>query len=106
MIVTAVGFTGMLMILIAFFMNQTHRWKADSVIYDAFNSVGGLLMVVYAFAIQSWPFLVLNAIWTIVSVRDVVMDLQRERARDVHLGHKKGAQPQSILINFPINYMN
>jgi len=84
-----IGFIGMLMILIAFFLNQTHKWKADALIYDVFNAVGGLLLVIYALAIQSWPFLGLNGIWTIVSLRDVVMDLNREKAREVHLGHKK-----------------
>ena len=89
MIETVIGSTGMLMILAAFFMNQTHRWSADSIVYDGFNSAGGLLLVIYALAIGSWPFLILNGIWTIVSVRDIVMDLQKARARTVHLGHRK-----------------
>lgn len=75
MLETIIGFLGMILILFAFVMNQTHKWKTDYALYDLFNSIGGLLMVIYAILIASYPFLILNAIWTIVSVRDLYFDL-------------------------------
>lgn len=41
MLVTLTGFIGMALILFAFFMNQTNKWKADFLVYDVFDSVGG-----------------------------------------------------------------
>ena len=78
MLIILTGFIGMTLILFAFFMNQANKWKADYLVYDLFNSIGGLLLVVYAILIESYPFLVLNSIWTIVSVRDVVLGLQKK----------------------------
>ena len=74
-----VGFTGMTMILIAFFMNQSGTWKTDSLYYDSFNAGGSLLMVIYALAIQSWPFLFLNLVWFAVSVREIFTDLKGKK---------------------------
>ena len=58
-----IGFIGMAMLLFAFIMNQAHKWDDEDIIYDAFNAVGGLLMVIYAYLISSYPFLILNGIW-------------------------------------------
>ncbi len=65
----------MAMILVAFFMNESHRWSTDALVYDSFNAIGALLLVVYALAIHSWPFLFLNSIWVIVSARAIVTHL-------------------------------
>jgi len=74
-----IGFTGMSLILFAFVMNQINKWKNDSLIYDAFNAVGGLLMMIYALMLNSYPFLILNGVWTIVSVRDIFLALSRKK---------------------------
>lgn len=72
MISLIIGFTGMLLVLFAFVMNQAEKWKDDMLVYDIFNAVGSLGMVYYAYTLKSWPFLILNAIWALVSLRDVV----------------------------------
>jgi hypothetical protein len=79
MIETAIGFSGMLLILTAFFMNQTKRWSSEDLAYDAVNAAGGLLLVFYAFLINSYPFLILNALWAYLSIKDVFTDLRRNR---------------------------
>lgn len=71
-----IGVVGMVCILIAFFLLETHRWSADGIAYDAMNLVGSILLVVNAFHGKAWPFLILNTIWGLVSLRDVVLDLQ------------------------------
>ena len=65
------GFLGMFLILLAFIMEQWHKWKDNGLIYGLTNSLGSLLMCVYAGFIGSIPFLVLNFTWLIVSMRDV-----------------------------------
>lgn len=69
-----IGFSGMSLILLGFVMNQTKRWKDDDLIYDGVNAVGGFLLIIYSVLIGSYPFLGLNLVWTVVSVRDVFFD--------------------------------
>ena len=66
------GIIGMLCILWGFLMAQTHRWSEDSFIYDLVNFIGSALLVTYAIAGRAWPFLILNAIWALYSLRDVL----------------------------------
>lgn len=77
MVIQVIGFVGMSLILIAFIMNQIKKWKDDDIIYDVFNAIGATLMVVYAFLIASYPFLILNSVWALVSIRDVIIDLKK-----------------------------
>ena len=79
MINEIIGFTGMTLILIAFLMNQLKKWKDDDLIYDLLNGLGGLGMVYYAYTLRSWPFLILNSIWALVSIRDVFLDLRKKK---------------------------
>ena len=84
-----IGFIGMVMILFAFIMNQTHRWKDTSLQYDIVNAVGSLLLIIYALFLESIPFLVLNGIWALVSVRDVVVDFKEMKKPKGHVGHRR-----------------
>ncbi len=78
---TFIGASGAFIILLAFILLQVHKWKEDYFIYDFFNLVGGLLLVIYALLLSSYPFLILNAVWAALSLRDVIFDLQRNSKR-------------------------
>ncbi|MBU0665880.1 MAG: hypothetical protein ABIC91_03270 [Nanoarchaeota archaeon] len=78
MIVQIIGFIGMFLILLCFVMVQIHKWKDTDFKYDFWNLVGALLLVVYAVLIKSYPFLILNAVWVFVSLRDVFSDLENK----------------------------
>ena len=84
-----IGVLGAGIVLLAFFMNQTHRWKDDDLIYDIANFVGGVLLVIYSVLLKSWPFLILNSIWSIVSARDIYLSLYNKKKKKNHLGYKK-----------------
>lgn len=75
---TIVGICGASIILLAFILNELHHLSNDSLAYDIMNLVGAVLLCLYAYLISSWPFLVLNAVWAIVSARDVMIDLMRK----------------------------
>lgn len=79
------GIVGMFLILLAFLMNQFHRWKTDSLIYDLVNVIGSLLLMVYAIFLNSYPFIILNLIWLLFSLRDVFLDIKSHS----HPGRKK-----------------
>lgn len=74
---TIIGTLGALIILIAFVLNQLEKWKDDYLIYDVFNFVGGVLLIIYAVILSSYPFAVLNFVWAALSLRDVFLDVKR-----------------------------
>lgn len=74
---TIIGSIGAALILIGFTLNQLNKWKKTDLRYDVVNLIGGALLVVFSWMISAWPFLVLNAVWTLVSLRDVINDLKK-----------------------------
>lgn len=70
--VTILGIIGMSIILVTFLLNQSGRWSTTSLSYDLANALGSLLLIGYAVLLDSLPFVVLNAVWFLVSLRDVV----------------------------------
>ena len=72
----ALGIAGASLTLFAFFMEQAHRWKDESVVYDGCNFFGAALLVIYSYLLGSYPFLVLNGVWALISLRDLVRDLR------------------------------
>lgn len=78
MMITILGSLGALLILIAFILGQIHVWKDDSLIYDVVNLLGSVILIIYGVLISGWPFVVLNSIWAIVSLRDTILDLKKK----------------------------
>lgn len=90
MIPMYLGLVGAIVILFAFFMNQTHRWKSTYVVYDLSNLIGALLMAYYSYDLRAWPFLALNLVWAAVSLRDIYITVNKgEKKRKGHIGHKR-----------------
>lgn len=90
-IFSLLGIAGMILILLAFIMGQTKRWKDDDLIYDLTNFAGSLLLVIYAIAGNAWPFIILNSIWGLYSLHDVIADLQNHKNRKHHILKSKKA---------------
>lgn len=78
MFITALGIVGASLILLAFILEQNQTWKNTDLKYDLVNAVGSLILVTYGILINGWPFVVLNSVWAIVSIKDVVTDLKRK----------------------------
>lgn len=74
----AIGIAGAAVILLAFILNEVHIWNEDMLVYDTANLIGGALLVWYSWLIQSWPFAILNGVWTLVALRDVLLDTRRK----------------------------
>ena len=78
---TIAGVGGMSIILILFILNETKKLSPETTLYDAANAVGAFLLVYYAFALKSWPFLILNSVWGLFSLYEVMRDLSSGRKR-------------------------
>lgn len=74
-----VGFAGSLLVLTAFFLNQTDRISTKSFVYDLVNMVGALFLIAYAYHAGVWPFVLTNTVWFLVSFRDVSSALWKSR---------------------------
>jgi len=78
MITLIIGFLGAFLILIAFILNQIKKWDQGTFKYDLTNCIGSLLLVIYGIVGKTWPFVVLNGVWFLVSLRDSIKDLKKK----------------------------
>ena len=76
-----IGIAGMSLILVLFILSQLKRLSQDNLAYDAANGFGALLLAYYGFSLQAWPFFVLNSVWALFSVYQVVGDITRVKKR-------------------------
>jgi nicotinamide riboside transporter PnuC len=67
-----IGIIGATIILVLFLLNQFNKLKNNNIWYDGGNFVGSVLLAIYAVLLNSTPFLILNFIWAVFSLRDVV----------------------------------
>jgi len=68
-----IGIAGMFILLIAFILNLFVKLSQDSITYGLLNTIGGLLLAFYAYTIESFPFLVLEMVWTISAFYKTVL---------------------------------
>ena len=72
MIELILGITGMVLILVAFVLNEFKKLNSSSGQYNALNLVGSGLLIYYAYALHGIPFLILNVIWFLVAGYKIV----------------------------------
>ena len=76
MITLIIGFVGASLILVAFILNENKKWSDEDLKYDLANCIGSLFLVIYGVLSKTWPFVVLNVVWFLVSLRDVVRSVK------------------------------
>jgi len=74
---TIIGALGATLILIAFILNQLNKWEKTDMSYDLVNLIGSILLIIFSYLISAWPFIILNSVWAVVSLRDVIIDLKK-----------------------------
>jgi hypothetical protein len=63
----AVGFVGVFLLLVAFFMNLFGILKANSLAYICLNLFGATLACYASWLVDFMPFVVLEGVWAIVA---------------------------------------
>lgn len=76
-----IGIMGMTLVLMAFMLNNVNKWKSSDFMYDFTNLVGSASLAYYAFSLKSYPFLIVNSIWGIISLKDVIMSLVGKKTK-------------------------
>jgi hypothetical protein len=62
-----VGFIGVTILLVAFFLNLTDKLKKDSLSYLAMNFIGAGIACFASILMNYLPFIILEGCWTVVS---------------------------------------
>jgi hypothetical protein len=67
-----IGFTGVAILLLAFLLNLVGRMSKDGFWYIGLNILGAGLSCLASVLIRYLPFVLLEAVWTLVSVAALV----------------------------------
>ena len=62
------GIIGVFCILVAFLLDEFSRINTKTVSYNLLNILGSGLLMYYAYTLESWPFVALNAVWLVAAV--------------------------------------
>jgi len=71
------GIIGVVCILVAFLLDEFSKVNTKTVPYNLLNIMGSGLLMYYAYILQSWPFVALNAVWLIAAVIKLVKISQK-----------------------------
>jgi len=63
-----IGFIGVFMILLAYFLNITGKISINQLSFILLNLVGAGMACMASILLNYWPFIVLESIWTLVSL--------------------------------------
>lgn len=76
------GFAGVSLILLAFFLNLKKILDTDHLLYILLNTVGAALACLASILMQYLPFVILEGVWLIVSGRALWKRIQQYRERN------------------------
>ncbi len=74
-----IGFAGVTIMLIPYFLNLNNTIAKDSLTYLLLNLVGAGIACVASVLIRYLPFVILEACWTLVSAYGVIQYLRHKK---------------------------
>ncbi|MGI8600187.1 MAG: CBU_0592 family membrane protein [Chitinophagaceae bacterium] len=74
-----IGIIGVGLILLAFFGHTFKLISGDSLLFFALNFIGAGLACYASYLIRFWPFVVLEGIWTLVSLIGIIRVLAQKK---------------------------
>jgi len=67
-LIDVMGWVGAIILLTAYTLNILQKVEADSSYFLSINLLGAFLLTVNAYSTESYPFLVVNLFWVLVSI--------------------------------------
>jgi len=67
-----VGMLGMILVLLAFTFLKLNKITHKDLIYNLLNLIGSLLLAISAIYTRSYPFVILNSVWVVFSLLDII----------------------------------
>ena len=74
-----IGSIGVVMMVIAYYLNITDKLDDDDLSYILLNLFGGALAFTASYLINYYPFMVLEGVWTLISVWGVYDYIKRKK---------------------------
>ena len=71
------GFIGVFLILLAYFLLQLHRINKDKYLYSFLNLVGATLILVSLLFNWNWPAVIIEIAWILISAYGVLRVFRR-----------------------------
>ncbi len=75
-----IGTIGVGLVLLAYFLNTFKMIPGNGKLFFVLNTIGGALSCYAAVLLIFWPFIILEAIWTLVSVIGLLKVMRVQRA--------------------------
>jgi hypothetical protein len=72
-----IGFIGVTLLLVAFFLNLTDKIKKESFIYLFLNFIGAGIACFASVLLDYLPFIILEGCWTLVSAYGLINYLRK-----------------------------
>lgn len=66
-LIDVMGWVGAIILLVAYTLNIAQKLENDSTYFLSINLLGALLLTINAYSTESYPFLVVNLFWVLVS---------------------------------------
>lgn len=76
-----IGFIGVLLILIAYFLNLNHKLDSSDIRYILMNLIGAILACLASILMKYYPFILLEGTWTLVSIVALFKYLKNKKKR-------------------------
>lgn len=67
MVLNILGWAGAASYIVAYILLSAGRMHASQVRYHALNAIGGLLLVIFSYAVHDQPNLFVNLIWILIA---------------------------------------
>jgi hypothetical protein len=73
-----IGFIGVFILLLAFFLNLIKKIAQDNLLYILLNIIGAAMAVTASYMIHYIPFIILEGAWTLVSIGALIKYLNKK----------------------------
>jgi hypothetical protein len=73
-----IGFTGVTILLLAYFLNINNKLNKDGSTYILLNIIGAGIACLASVLLHYWPFIILEGAWTIVSLLSLYKFYQKK----------------------------
>lgn len=76
-----IGSIGVVLMVIAYYLNITDKLDDDDISYILLNLFGGVLAFIASYLISYYPFMILEGVWTLISVWGVYDYIKRKNGQ-------------------------
>ncbi|MGB4703686.1 MAG: hypothetical protein WBI18_01220 [Candidatus Saccharicenans sp.] len=79
LIVNIAGWSGALMLLLAYFLVSTRKLAGDSLAYQLLNLAGSALLLLNAYHFGAFPSVGVNSVWIIIAILTIIKSQTRNQ---------------------------